>query len=481
MNLFDITPGFKGNKNDKPRTANDDEIFAYAHWLRTSRCLPNFPGATLRWRSHARGADPVCVAVTFGGDKEPGAYSLLLPGYASHRDRVTFETLADDGEPETSQTLPVEPKKGGVIWDKAAVHKAHGPIAKPAKVKRGAKVAEPEAAPMATIASPEPAQDESAPIAAQDKGSLRYRPMTDPELPSGHCWHETYFVRTGETDLDMLTKDGARWRCEASNLERGRASPARTAPVQEPEIVPAELSETIGQLPAAPVANLDAITARLDALEQALATLSAVQEATVGAQAPSATETEIAPDLSTKRSPAHERAIRRAWQERAARRAATALAAVYVRNIERTVAERDRLADDLAVARQDVGEVTRHAEMMARRGNQHRDRRLASARRARRMIGAVRARADLDRRALEITNATVARLKRDMADTIQPERASDIARLVQERDQARTALAAMAARAERAEQGVHAMADRFEGLVSRVAKAEAALRQSQAA
>jgi predicted nucleic acid-binding Zn-ribbon protein len=64
---------------------------------------------------------------------------------------------------------------------------------------------------------------------------------------------------------------------------------------------------------------------------------------------------------------------------------------------------------------------------------------------------------------------------------MQPERASDIARLVQERDTARTALAAMAARAERAEQTVNAMADRFEGLVSRVTKAEAALRQANAA
>lgn len=49
------------------------------------------------------------------------------------------------------------------------------------------------------------------------------------------------------------------------------------------------------------------------------------------------------------------------------------------------------------------------------------------------------------------------------------------------RDTARTALAAMAARAERAEQTVNAMADRFEGLVSRVTKAEAALRQANAA
>ena len=121
------------------------------------------------------------------------------------------------------------------------------------------------------------------------------------------------------------------------------------------------------------------------------------------------------------------------------------------------------------------------AEQFARRGNQHRDRRLATARRARRMIGAARSQERIAQARASAARAEIDRLKRDMADPSQPERASDIARLVQERDTARTALAAMAARAERAEQGLHSMADRFEGLVSRVTRAEAALRQQNVA
>lgn len=430
MNLFDVTRGFRGNKNDKPRTANDDEIFAYAHWLRVSRGLPNFPGATLRWRSQARGADAVCVAVTFGGDKETGAYSLLLPGYASHRDKVTFETLGEDGEPETSQTLPVEPKKGGVIWDKAAVRKACGPVEKPAKGKR-AKVAPP------------------IPVAA---------PAVEPV--------------------------------------EAQEAPALTCDKPEAEIMPV----------AAPAVDLEAITARLDALEQALATLSAGQGATVEAE-PVAER--------PKRTAAHERVIRRAWAERRAFRTQRDLAGQVKAELKAASGRQEELAtalqlakDEQALDKQALSEAYARAEQFARRGNQHRERRLATARRARRMMTDIRddrararrnaekweklargqfaKRAAMEKReavAVQRANAARAeidRLKRDMADPSQPERASDIARLVQERDTARTALAAMAARAERAEQGLHSMADRFEGLVSRVTRAEAALRQSQA-
>lgn len=413
MNLFDVTPGFKGNKNDKPRTANDDEIFAYAHWLRVSRGLPNFPGATLRWRSQARGADAVCVAVTFGGDKETGAYSLLLPGYASHRDKVTFETLGEDGEPETSQTLPVEPKKGGVIWDKAAVRKACGPVEKPAKGKR------------VKIAAP-------IPVAA---------PAVEPV--------------------------------------EAQEAPAPTCDKPEAEIMPV----------AAPAVDLDAITARLDALEQALATLSAVSVDDREVTTSPVAVTEVAScDHLPKRTPAHERAIRRAWAERKARR--------YAQSVAEQAERHARGADARADAKQkEMDSRIRHLQTQlqdkhtnmekwaaeARKGRKGRERRLATARRARRMIGAARSQERIAQARASAARAEIDRLKRDMADPSQPERASDIARLVRERDEARTALAAVTARAERAEQGLHSMADRFEALVSRVTRAEAALRQQNVA
>lgn len=409
MNLFDVTPGFKGNKNDKPRTATEDEIFAYAHWLRVSRCLPNFPGATLRWRLQARGVDPVCVAVTFGGDKETGAYSLLLPGYASHRDKVTFETLGDDGEPETSQTLPVEPKKGGVIWDKAAVWKACGPVEKPAKGKRA------KAAPPIPVAAPavEPVEEQ----------------------------------------------EGLAPTCDKS----------------EPAIAPV----------APPAVDLEAITARLDALEQALATLSAVSVDDREITTRPVVVTEVAScDHLPKRTPAHERAIRRAWAERKARRYAQSVADQAERYARNADANAERVArahaEQVADLEQRIvdWEAFQHRTWTESMG--HKVKRRAATLRARRMIGAARSQERITQARASAARAEIDRLKRDMADPSQPERASDIARLVQERDTARTALAAMAARAERAEQGSMALADRFEGLVSRVTRAEAALRQSQA-
>lgn len=85
------------------------------------------------------------------------------------------------------------------------------------------------------------------------------------------------------------------------------------------------------------------------------------------------------------------------------------------------------------------------------------------------------------RQAMRAAQAELARLKRDMADPTQPERASDIARLVRERDEARTANAALQARAERAEASVLKGAEAIEALASRVAVAEAKLRQMTAA
>lgn len=279
---------------------------------------------------------------------------------------------------------------------------------------------------MPAIASPEPAQSESDPIAAQE-------------------------------------------------------GPEPVAALEGPEPVAVEPSDFSGQLPTAPAHDLEAITARLDALEQALATLSAGQGATVEqAEHPCATETENAPVMSTKRTPAHERAIRRAWAERKARRGAQGGIAIHARRIDALETELRLARNEQALDKQALSEAYARAEQFARRGNQHRDRRLATARRARRMIAAARAERTLQSARASAARAEIDRLKRNMADPSQPERASDIARLVQERDTARTALAAMAARAERAEQGAMALADRFEGLVSRVTRAEAALRQSQA-
>lgn len=270
-----------------------------------------------------------------------------------------------------------------------------------------------------------------------------------------------------------------------------RAKVADPIPVAAPALEPVETQEVLAPTcdkpePAiaptlAPAVDLESIAARIDALESALATLSAISVDDREIATSPVAITEAAPfDHLPKRTPAHERAIRRAWAERKARRGAQGGMAIHARRINALETELRLAKDEQALDKQALSEAYARAEQFARRGNQHRERRLATVRRARRMIGAARSQERIAQARASAARAEIDRLKRDMADPSQPERASDIARLVQERDTARTALAAMAARAERAEQSNYAMAERFEGLVLRVAKAEAALRDKAA-
>lgn len=281
---------------------------------------------------------------------------------------------------------------------------------------------------------------------------------------------------------------------KAVKAKRAKVTPP--TPVAAPAVEPVEEQEALAPtcdkpeaeiMPvAAPAVDLEAITARLDALEQALATLSAVSVDDREVTTRPVVVTEVAScDHLPKRTPAHERAIRRAWAERKARREAQSIADQaenYARNAD---AKAERVArahaEQVADLEQRIAdwEALQHRTWTESMG--HKVKRRAATLRARRMIGAARSQEMIAQARASAARAEIDRLKRDMADPSQPERASDIARLVQERDTARTALAAMAARAERAEQGLHSMADRFEGLVSRVTRAEAALRQQNVA
>jgi DNA polymerase III sliding clamp (beta) subunit (PCNA family) len=266
---------------------------------------------------------------------------------------------------------------------------------------------------------------------------------------------------------------------------------------QEPEIEPVELSDDSVKLPeeAAPVLAeaMRAMMARLDAIE---ATLSADKGAIE----------EQAPAGRPARSRAHERAVRRAWAERQARRGAQGGMAIHARRIDTLETELRLAKDEQALDKQALGEAYARAEQFARRGNQHRERRLASVKRARRMLAEVREDRDRARKhrakweglargqfakraamekseaaavqAANVARAELAKLKRDMADPEQPERASDIARLMQERDTARNALAAVQARADRQKEALDTLAGNFEAMALRMAKAEAAVRKA---
>lgn len=236
------------------------------------------------------------------------------------------------------------------------------------------------------------------------------------------------------------------------------------------------------------VDQLAAIMARLDAVEVALSAKADRSIFAASFEGEKMDTPPIADALSAsraKRSPAHERAIRRAWAERSARRAAVQDTAMAWQVAELRKRKRQASVNAAIVLRSKLkAERMRRAGAEAKAEREHQrawdqwGKRRENAERARRMLAAVRERADLDRRALAATNAAYAKLKRDLADPTRPERASDIARLMTERDQARTSLAAVSARAERQQAALDQAAEHLESMGLRMAKAEAALRKA---
>ena len=286
MNLFNVTTGIENACSVKPRAANDDEIKAYMEWQRQRHGLPEVQeGCELHFRDHNTGRTRstlhrVCIGATFGAmtsgarwegegrereyiqaQYENGAYSVIMPGWNAHRAQVTMETLDEAGEIVTSSTLPVEPKKGGIIWDKKAVHAAVGPIAKPKKARKR------KAAP------------------------------------------------TVETETPEIVATVAQESEEAVTPVRECAEPVEA------------LSEAQNG-PSEPVSNPDELQGEcMAAFIETLEPLPAQSAAT--------------PTAHIKRSPAHERAIRRAWKERSLRRSAAKAANMHYADAKAARAERN--------------------------------------------------------------------------------------------------------------------------------------------
>lgn len=279
--LFDVYTDCSSMIGPKPgpRQAVDSEIFAYAAWLsHKAGFLPRDAREIVGcgYRRGQRGLSP-CKGVTYGkkGDwnnealaygYEPGSFSVPFPGRNAHRDMVTMETLDDDGNVIASQTLPVEPKKGGVIWDRDAVRKAAGKVAKPSRGK--------VAAPL------------SAEIDDKDEN-----PVTETQEP-------------------VAVADDAR---EVVALPSG------------PEITPAEPVSNRDELPAPGLA--DQVAALAAMVEEMRGQLAALSTGTAESTTPIEGMT-TKPPVSGKRvrTAAHERAIRRAWANRRQARLQRAIA-----------------------------------------------------------------------------------------------------------------------------------------------------------
>lgn len=536
----------------KPRPANDSEVSAYMRWQRERRGLPDMQGMELEWSIYPGSRrQRLCIGATFGKllasgghnrdengnytytapQYENGAYSLVMPGHNAHKQTVTFESLEDAGNVERAQTLPMEPKKGGVIWTREDVRSAHGPVAKPGKAKAAPIEADPipvqvepvdviQAAEPVEICAPAAAEGESAPVEAREgvesgealsEAAKGFFVIDTAGLERAVAYHANYKAAMAARDLlepeatypGNRKTDGKIWRymvtsetgpddCRAdlrAQTLRYHADIAGAATDQEPEAPEALCEAVSGQdepvtiadkLPA-PEAVKDSLTtdpvaalvARVEALEAIVATLSA--------------ETGRTPIPAVqdhpKRSVAHERAIRRAWAERKARRGAQGGMAIHARRIEALERELRLAQHEQELDKEALAEANSRAEHYyanwkeeARREGIQGGRRANSTLRARRMILAARQAAAFQRQRADVLAAQLDKLRADMADPIQPERASDIARLVRERDEARNAAAATSARNASLQAALNGLGDKLEEMAVKVTMAERAAR-----
>ncbi|CDO34021.1 hypothetical protein [Novosphingobium sp. KN65.2] len=417
FNLFDVTTGIEAATGKLAEKPRS----ATAREVR----------AYLQWLAQRDGiAIPGNAEYTAAGIEVRGEIVIPMPGYGVPQ-VVICEIVDDDGNVIRTLPLPAD-KRGKLPMTAKQVQEWSGlkPVRAPRKAKVKAApipVAEPEAAPMPEIGT-ETAQEAQEPVVMASEAVEAVDAPSGPELASPEPSSQT---------------------CELPGVDHcGDVNEMTTDPIAKIEARLAELEARVDALPA---------------------------------------QSDITPivEAQPKRTAAHERAIRRAWAERKARRETADLdrRALEAANTayREAEAERLRVADLAREARAERDALQYCFDQVAANYRKAKTRRLASAQRARRMIAAARAATQARQQAHDVTRSQLAKLRRDMADPSQPERASDVARLMRERDEARNANAALQARAERSEQAVINLAQRFEGMVSRVARAEAALRASKAA
>lgn len=390
--LFDVYTDCSSMIGPKPgpRQAVDSEIYAYAAWLAFKAGMMPREAREIIGYGYRRGQrrSSPCKGVTYGKkgdwnnesrayDYEPGSYSVPFPGRNAHRDTVTMETLDDAGNVIASSTLPVEPKKGGVIWDKATVHKAVGKVTKPSRGK--------VAAPL------------SAEIDDKDENPV------------------------AETQESVAVADDAR---EAVALLSG------------PEIAPVEPVSNRDELPAPGLADqVAALAAMVEEMRGQLAALSTGTEESTTPIEGMTTE----PPVSGKRerTAAHERAIRRAWTERAVRRDAERHLVIGRGQYAGCLADLDQSRKDCAAM------TTLYAEAVA------------NLEAARAEIGALKSR------------------PHHMGQEIKPD---DYQRLIRERDEARASLASESEKLRVMRTNLERGTDALDMMTERALRAENALR-----
>jgi hypothetical protein len=433
-----------------PRAAVAQEIRAYAAWLASKAGLYPFNtseviGGGIAWRS--RHHEPV-MGVTYGEQRgrnaetreyeyEQGSYSIPFPGRNAHRDTVTFETLDDDGNVIASSCLPVEPKKGGVVWDRDAVRKAAGKVAKPSR----GKPATPLSAEIDDRAE-NLATETQEPVAVADDAREAVALLSEPEIaPQAPCATE----------------------CEK----------------------PADLSTAPGLA--------DQVAALASMVEEMRGQLAALKAA------PPVEGMTAAPPVSGKRerTAAHERAIRRAWKHRRESRLRRSIAEDHMRMRDQVQAElRQTSLEALQAAvwksrqrrrailfARDLQKRMNEARMIASR---HRDARNDADDRANGLacdlLKETRRADEATKDALRVSDilrerdAEIATLKarpHHMGQEIKPD---DYQRLIRERDEARASLASDREKLRIIRANLERGTDALDMMTDRALRAENALR-----
>lgn len=243
--------------------------------------------------------------------------------------------------------------------------------------------------------------------------------------------------------------------------EAPKAPEAPEMPQDAPQDAPQAQAEAYG--PPAPQSDAPDIAARLAAIEAKLDALSREYEASK----PAPPSEGIADQPRTKRTPAHERAIRRAWAERKARRVAEAHMRLGRAQFDRIWAQYENASRSRNTWKAEAENALsrERAALTKRRRAAKRALQLRSDKRNLRnqrdtMCKTVQSKDQ----AIAVMRADLARVRADMANPETPERSSDIARLVRERDEARNALPALKQRCERMQAALEQGADQIEAL-----------------
>lgn len=256
LDLFDVetdTSTMCGSK-PKPRCATDKEVRAYMRWLSDRARLHQFDDMSVGPRGATFGSitkvsewDRESRSYTIA-EYETGAYSIAMPG-ANQSATVTMETLDEAGAVILSQSLPIDPKKSGIIWDKAAVHRAVGPVAKPAKGQRKSSppaveiCATPSTVEMTNAPAPAPVEREeavepihaapaienapSAPEIASNEGEeIKLSPAVPNDQPDLAAMVEQMAARLAQLESAFAQMDNAKSEAELPDNETSIALPA---------------------------------------------------------------------------------------------------------------------------------------------------------------------------------------------------------------------------------------------------------------